>query len=171
MKPQKISGIVCLVVALLYGCSHKTLSFFFDGVPNPEEKKSVLPQAGSAPATAAPTRGYFEHGPYGSRQCEACHEPQTNALIAPKEELCFHCHDLKLNKKVIHGPLASGGCAVCHDPHSSPYRYLLVSDSATFCLYCHDRNEISKTEAHQNPAIQCTVCHDAHMSDKQYLLK
>lgn len=94
-----------------------------------------------------------------------------NALVAPREQLCFRCHEIRMNKKYIHGPLASGGCTACHDPHSSQYRYLLVSESDSFCFYCHDRQTVARVGAHRGVQEQCTTCHDAHMSDKKYLLK
>jgi predicted CXXCH cytochrome family protein len=127
-----------------------------------------------APGGAAGSRraGFREHGPYAAKQCDACHDPgATNALVLPADQLCFQCHDLKLDKKYIHGPLASGGCLVCHDPHSSQYRYLLVSESDGFCLHCHDRKDLSKVGAHADLQESCTTCHDAHMSDSRYLLK
>ena len=166
----------CLAAAVLSGCSsttsYRVLRIFFDGVPNPEEKKAAAAQPGAVPGKAAPSAAFSEHGPYAARLCEACHQKQTNVLIVPKQDLCYRCHDLQLNKKYVHGPLASGGCVVCHDPHSSPYRHLLVAESSTFCLRCHDAGEVSQNPAHQQAGeAQCTDCHDAHMSDHPYLLK
>jgi predicted CXXCH cytochrome family protein len=94
-----------------------------------------------------------------------------NTFVVPREQLCFQCHDLKLDKKYIHGPLASGGCTACHDPHSSKYRYFLLSESDSFCLRCHDRQAIDRIGAHAGVGDECMSCHDAHMSDKKYLLR
>ncbi len=162
--------LLCLWVVLAVGCSYKHLSFFFDGVPNPEKKIQALP---GTQAIAPTTRvQYSEHGPYAAKQCNACHNREmTNNLIVPVEQLCANCHELQLTKKYIHGPLLSGGCLVCHDPHSSPYRYLLKSESDTFCFYCHDQIALPKDDAHSSVTAQCTSCHDAHMSNNKYLLK
>ncbi|HSP05848.1 MAG TPA: cytochrome c3 family protein [Acidobacteriota bacterium] len=167
---------ICIVSACITGCGtttrYKVLNFFFDGVPNPSAPKVVPQRPGAAPVAAAQVAVFTNHGPYAAKLCEACHQRQTNALVLPKDELCYKCHELRLDKKYVHGPLASGGCLVCHDPHSSPYRYLLVSESSSFCVRCHDAGDVSRNPAHQGAAEQqCTDCHDAHMSDKQYLLR
>jgi predicted CXXCH cytochrome family protein len=172
--------IVCglLVAGLsLYGCAPKTrykvLSFFFDGMPNPEMpvKKE---NAGKQNDEMSPMRAvtYRMHGPYAARMCNGCHTPGSNVLILPPDKLCFRCHKLDLSKKYVHGPVAAGGCLKCHDPHGSAYPYFLVADPATFCLRCHDKKDIAKNEAHKGiEGQQCTTCHDAHSSDKEYLLK
>jgi predicted CXXCH cytochrome family protein len=94
-----------------------------------------------------------------------------NALVAPGDELCFRCHDLRLDKPYVHGPLASGGCLVCHDPHRSRYRALLVSASDGFCFHCHEASSLQPIRGHESGGERCTACHDAHMSDRPHLLK
>lgn len=168
----------CLLALLSVGCGaasrHRVLTLFFDGVPPPKAAPPVAGAPGLAPGPAAPARraGGGEHGPYAAKLCTACHEVgAANGLVAPKEELCFRCHELDLNKRFIHGPLASGGCLLCHDPHSSRYRSLLLSESDTFCVRCHDRQDLAKSEGHGEPREACTTCHDGHGSDAKYLLK
>jgi predicted CXXCH cytochrome family protein len=170
------------VVFSLAGCggqaSYKVLSFFFDGVPNPAEKKAVREAGGKAggegtesPAGGKAGRGSV-HGPYAAKMCSGCHDSATRALLLPPRELCYKCHRFRLNKKYIHGPVASGGCIVCHEPHSSGSRFLLVSSQETFCFYCHEKKAIERNNAHKGADMTyCTRCHDAHMSDKKYLLK
>ncbi len=167
----------CLVASVTVGCStatrHEVLTLFFDGVPEPKPA-ATGPEgpAQAAPGPSARSRIAGEHGPFAAKLCGACHQSAaTNALIAPKDELCFVCHQFPREKKYVHGPLAAGGCLACHDPHSSRYRYLLVSEPETFCLQCHDERDLAKDEAHAGPERRCTNCHDAHMSDKRYLLK
>lgn len=176
---MKVGTVVASMVAVALvapGCDpmtrYRVLSFLFDAVPPPQVAKA--PSAKDATGAAAPvTRVTFNaHGPYGAKLCNACHNPGAfNALVLPREELCFKCHEFKLDKKYIHGPLASGGCTACHDPHSSKYRYLLRSESDTFCLYCHDRQAVAANPAHASAEEKCTACHDPHMSDRRYLLR
>jgi predicted CXXCH cytochrome family protein len=171
------AGVLVLALFLLCSCDpmtrYKTLSIFFDGVPNPEEEALQarnVKAGGGRPKQAAAT--YKMHGPYAARLCSACHRVGTNVLVLPIEKLCFNCHVLQLDKKYVHGPVAAGGCKICHDPHGSSFPYLLVSEARNFCLRCHNEKDIAKNEAHQGVAgEECTDCHDAHSSDKAYLLK
>jgi predicted CXXCH cytochrome family protein len=166
------------VAALSLGCNptarHKALTIFFDGVPPPKAAEPPLATT-PTPAVDRPTSrrvGYREHGPYAAKLCGACHDSaSTNALVVPRDELCFRCHELEQDVKYVHGPLASGGCLVCHDPHSSKFAFLLVSESDGFCLGCHDRAALAPIEGHGDPESNCTNCHDAHGSDTKYLLK
>ena len=156
MKFRRVLVWVATGAVLLIGCNatsrYEILSTFFDGVPPPQPatmttagKEAVDPAEAVAAAEFKPR----DHGPYAARLCNACHESAaTNALVVARDQLCFRCHELKLDKKYIHGPLASGGCLSCHDPHGSRYRYLLVSESSNFCLYCHDRQALDKNRAH-----------------------
>lgn len=174
-----VGGLVAL--AFVAGCStakhHRVLSFFFDGVPDPDA--AVV---STAPAVQASVGRQLvrpgEHGPYAAKLCDSCHDSKaTNALVVPADQLCARCHELGATKAYVHGPLASGGCLVCHDPHRSANRFLLVSASDVFCLQCHDRGALSPlgdgagANAHAGEAADCTDCHEAHMSDRRYLLR
>lgn len=177
IKIRTILIACCLTAAFTSACNttktHKILSFFFDGVPEPgKTEEPALRDRRKGSVAAAETRfRYREHGPYAARQCQACHAKATNRLLLPVEELCFQCHALDVRKKYIHGPLASGGCKVCHDPHGSNHPFLLVSEPKEFCLHCHERDAIAQRDVHKGMEEQCTECHDAHSSDKEYLLK
>ena len=172
------AAAACVLAALALGCDvtarQKALTTFFDGVPPPKAAKAP-PATVPAVDTGGPASrqvGYREHGPYAAKLCSACHDAAaTNALVVPKDELCFRCHDLKQTAKYVHGPLASGGCLTCHDPHGSPFGFLLVSESDGFCLSCHDRAAIERIAGHDDPKANCTKCHDAHGSDKNYMPK
>jgi predicted CXXCH cytochrome family protein len=176
MKSLLFVGISLLLLSLAYGCvtksNYKVLSFFFDGVPDPEktvtagemeDRKKAQKNVGNPDASV--------HGPFAARLCVGCHNPGTNRLKKPVDELCSDCHKIQLDKKWIHGPVVSGGCRVCHNPHSSSYRYLLVADSKDFCFYCHTKDDVFRNPVHQGIDSGCTSCHDAHMSDSEYLLK
>jgi predicted CXXCH cytochrome family protein len=177
MKVWAAVACVCVVTVLSIGCDapsrYRVLTFFFDGVPPPRTAgETEGGQAAIVNGVQPRQIGLREHGPYGAKLCTACHESAaTNTFVVPRDQLCFRCHDIRLDKKYIHGPLASGGCTACHDPHSSRYRYLLVSESETFCLHCHDRDAIQRIGAHAGHEEQCTSCHNPHMSDNKYLLR
>jgi predicted CXXCH cytochrome family protein len=164
-----------LLAAVCFGCSattrHKVLTIFFDGVPPLEAAGPEQPGAASS-LSAGRLLARGEHGPYAAKLCGACHEAAaTNALVAPREQLCFRCHALRLDKKYVHGPIASGGCLVCHDAHRSPNAHLLVSDSDSFCFYCHAPRNVESIEGHEGVTGGCTECHDPHASDQQHLLR
>ena len=134
---------------LLFGCEAATrtrvLSFFFDDAPKPEDQKSpaVIAQAGAgtdAKNKDVQPQKAFKHGPFGARLCSACHDPNTNALLLPKNKLCFKCHEVPTKTRRQHGPVASGGCLVCHEPHSGSSEALLVDLEALLdFLKCHSR--------------------------------
>jgi predicted CXXCH cytochrome family protein len=167
----------CAACALCAACSattrHKVLSTLFDGVPplrtaGPEGATPV----GGPQAAALRAEAPRDHGPYAAHLCGACHEAAaTNALVLPKDQLCFKCHELSLNRKFVHGPVVSGGCLVCHDPHSSRNPRLLVSGPGTVCFQCHDARDVARISGHEGVESGCTECHDAHASDQRFLLK
>lgn len=164
-----------LIVAFLTGCEartrYKVLSFFFDGVPDPDKVAALATDRGKEAGGKAPRPLYRGHGPYEARMCDACHLRATNTLSLPIEELCFKCHALDIRKKYLHGPVGVGGCRVCHEPHGSGRPFLLVSEPQKFCFYCHDEKMVSGNEVHKGVDAPCTACHDAHSSDSRFLLK
>jgi predicted CXXCH cytochrome family protein len=166
---------LCVVTFLLCGCetaaNYKTLSFFFDGVPNPDEQPKEWAGIKRDKAGNFPVAQGSSHGPYAAKECGGCHMRGTNTLVEPIERLCLRCHVINLNKKWVHGPLASGGCRFCHLPHNSSNPYLLASGLADPCFACHEEKAIKQKEYHKGTDMKCTRCHDAHMSDRQYLLK
>lgn len=126
----QMTGAALLVAAVLIffpACDanrrYAVLSFLFDGVPKPEsgEPKQARGEE-KRPGADAENKGYFQHGPYAARLCDGCHEPRSNKLLLPKEELCLFCHAMPVNRSTVHGPLAAGGCMVCHDPHGTSPR-------------------------------------------------
>lgn len=177
MRLARLIAWVTVGAAVTVGCSpaarYEFLRILFDGVPAPgraEKLEGDVALGGRKEARRAAV--YGQHGPYVARLCNACHQSAArNALVAPREELCFRCHEFRTQGKYVHGPLASGGCRVCHDPHGSRYRYLLVSEGDRFCLDCHERRSVAAIAGHANVVEGCTVCHDAHMSEHEYLLR
>ncbi len=182
MSYRRVVTCFAATTLLFLGCDtttrYRVLNTIFDGVPTPPipvalDADSGTPEGIKEMALRARRAGYGEHGPYAARMCGACHlSTAANSYVEPLDQLCFRCHDLKLDKKYVHGPLASGGCTVCHDPHSSRYQYLLVSESDTFCFHCHEEKAVWQTEAHADIDGQpCTTCHDPHQSDDPALLR
>lgn len=182
MRIAQVAASLLLAGVLCIGCDassrFRVLSRVFDGVPSPPPPVEVPPEfagreAVKEQALRARRSGYGEHGPYAARMCGACHlSMASNTYVEPLDQLCFRCHDLVLDKKVIHGPIQSGGCTVCHDPHSSRYQYLLVSESDSFCFTCHQEQDVWPLKAHADIDGQpCTTCHDPHQSDRRGLLK
>jgi predicted CXXCH cytochrome family protein len=175
-RPSGARWLLVLAAALTAACDattrHKVLTYFFDGVP-PLESAAPPTAPGQPSLSAASTAlSVQEHGPYAAKLCAACHsESLGNTLVAPADQLCQRCHELKMDARYVHGPLASGGCLVCHDPHSSRTRPLLVSEPEGFCFHCHDRETVLAIPGHGNLQQSCTECHDAHMSNSRYLLK
>jgi len=173
-----VSVLVLLVMAS--GCEPKTqgqykaLSFFFDGVPDPERRAAEelrKEQEGKGSGNRKAKSRQTQHGPFAAKMCDACHRKVTNELVLPIDQLCVKCHSLDLHKKYIHGPVASGGCRVCHSPHGSGYPFLLVAKPEEFCLSCHNKENLNRNEKHAGLIEECSACHDAHSSDDRYFLR
>jgi predicted CXXCH cytochrome family protein len=178
MKVWTAVAGISVVAVLVTGCDatsrYRVLSLFFDGVPPPTVAGEAEDRQAAASASGVQARrvGVREHGPYAAKLCGACHQSAAaNSFVAPREQLCVRCHELKLDKPHVHGPLASGGCMTCHDPHSSQYRSLLVSEFDGFCFRCHDRDAVASVAVHAGMEAECTSCHDPHASDQQFLLR
>lgn len=181
--PMRIRTLVACLALLMSagtGCNtpstHSTLAMFFDGVPPPPPPGPTREELAAAAAAADGARprksGYREHGPYGAKLCTSCHQSTaSNTYVVPREQLCAHCHDFKLDKEFLHGPIASGGCTECHDPHSSQYPHLLVAAPEGFCLRCHEQEEVAGNPVHEDVGDDCLECHDPHQSDSEYLLR
>ncbi len=174
-----VLGIIA-AAALLAGCSadtrYRALSFFFDGVPAPDaaekQQKGAALKGRHSSAAQQGAKRYGEHGPYAAKLCEGCHlRGGSFKLLMPVEELCFQCHNIRIDRKTVHGPLASGGCRVCHEPHGSSYRFLLTSESSVFCVRCHNAADVEQRAVHQDNPAECVECHNAHASDQPFLLK
>jgi predicted CXXCH cytochrome family protein len=175
--------LVPVLAIFVLGCSPRTLSVFFDGVPNPadtipvfadnEQNISGVP-AGQTAATGETDVKYYFHSPYQEKECTSCHKPNSiGQLIEQPPALCFQCHeDFSTTFKNLHAPVEMGECLTCHKPHMADNRFLLIETVGQLCFECHDQDEISRQEQHEHiKDNRCTDCHNPHGSDDQYLLK
>jgi predicted CXXCH cytochrome family protein len=179
--------VVVILMALLIGCSsihsYKTLSFFFDGVPKPENKITThkldsisrtdsTSLAQNLIPTQKPLMNY--HPPYQEKECASCHDKSAmGKFTSPQPELCYQCHDdFKNAYKVLHGPVAGGQCTACHNPHQSEKENLLSRTGQSLCLYCHDSDQIMASETHKGiQDANCTDCHNPHGGENKNNLR
>jgi len=181
-------GLFFIVLLLIYlsGCSsahrYKTLSFFFDGVPN---KSGISNNSSKDSLNSMDSSGIGQnsihksppklnlHSPYQANKCSLCHDQNTmGKLTQALPELCYQCHaDFSSKYKVLHGPVAGGQCTMCHSPHSSVNDHLLIRTGQLLCLYCHDSKQVMKEEVHQEIGdANCTECHNPHGGKERYIL-
>ncbi|GAB4321391.1 MAG: hypothetical protein Kow0059_16090 [Candidatus Sumerlaeia bacterium] len=175
--------IVPLVAAAGLACApttrYQVLSFFFDGVPNPnaqpgnglaqavtlsEFRRTVaaLPKARPRPA---PPKIVSVHRPVAERQCRQCHDLSLGTLdVAPDARLCDNCHhDLRVREGWNHGPINLGTCVPCHKPHESIHPHLLEQPAPDLCLSCHTELVARNASYHQVDNFdQCVSCHNPH---------
>lgn len=183
VRRTTVVGVIGIVLAVTVACSattrYRTLSFFFDGVPNPEAKATdeskprevsdfrrmieSLPER-ETPAPAAPIP-VSVHAPVRDRQCNQCHNMGT-AMTSPAMDvgLCDRCHaEQRLQAGWNHGPINFGTCVPCHQAHDSPYPHLLAEAVPDLCRQCHVEDSTLK-EIHEDVPEEslCTDCHEPH---------
>jgi predicted CXXCH cytochrome family protein len=177
-------GLILLVLFVI-SCNemerHKTLTFFFDGVPPlGQERLEAEPLDVNLPelAQAGQTPVWYVHE--ARKDCHNCHSKRVQRsfssqprLIAPIPKLCYNCHtDFATSAPYVHGPVAVGQCLFCHNPHKSQIKYLLREPEPDLCYECHDINTIELIAAHLPKQLSdCTDCHDPHTSTNEALLK
>lgn len=171
--------IVLLICGIFFSCSvnknYKTLSLFFDGVPNPADtliSDSILDSqlsenadASEIDSTLQETNKIIYHGPYQYKECNSCHDLNSiGNMIIDEPELCYQCHtDYNELYPEIHGPVDGGFCTSCHNPHSSKEPALLVDRVNSLCLFCHKVEELSEFDMHRGgDDFLCTDCHNPH---------
>jgi predicted CXXCH cytochrome family protein len=83
--------------------------------------------------------------------CTSCHEIKTEGettninLTAPKDQLCFTCHD-KSKEDTLHPPYEKGQCITCHDPHTSDFPKQLRAEGNALCFECHAARPAGKAD-------------------------
>ena len=174
-----ILGIV-LVVFICNSCSkdlqYKTLTFFFDGVPDTAiafiQKDSLKIKVDSGNVQNNGLNVLLSdktiHQPYKEHQCDACH--QTGSLVMPQPGLCYQCHeDFAAKFTFLHGPVSGGYCTECHHPHQGE-RKLLKRKGQELCFYCHEKEQVFANEVHAEIGeTMCTECHNPHGGTDKFL--
>lgn len=179
-KVRLTTIFLSLMIILLPGCDsrsrHKTLNFFFTGVPPLEEdvakreEKTAQDVVDKPPGVMLSTHSYFAR-----RMCSKCHQ-QTTAIVSGSDSqtsrepasapgrspdpalildlgICLKCHENPFAAKEslelqTHAPVR---CAVCHVPHQSEYPYLLKSEASEICTMCHMDDNRSGKDFHVAP--------------------
>jgi predicted CXXCH cytochrome family protein len=182
---------VCLLLAgalLWAGCGtpeqrYKTLSFFFDGVPDPVEQARLAEALKSGGSLAGRSVNgqpvmIFTHKPYEQQQCYQCHTGGPGALFRPDvvdvtSSACLKCHQKVTTEfAVMHGPVAAVECLWCHTPHEADNKALLKEHSPGVCLQCHSRELLDpKPPQHMDADASCLDCHFGHGADRHGLLR
>jgi len=178
---RSVRGIACAAGVLVAGASiwsgcsveknYELLSFFFDGVPNPNAPQSTLAGGSGAAMRDSPT--YTVHPPFAEARCDACHKSMFDRT-GIGAEVCQECHAGTQDEfAMMHGPVSVGACLWCHVPHQSAYAHLLKRPERETCTQCH-RSELLNHEVvaeHADETRGCLECHVGHGSDARYLLR
>ncbi len=162
--------------------NYKILSFFFDGVPDPVQQKTVSEDTlrqenGTVAMQVTSTRNnvqYYYHEGIRDKSCDNCHDPDAgNRLSEPQPVVCYNCHDdFSEQYETVHGPVAGGYCTACHNIHRSQNEHLLKYTSPELCLYCHDSQDVFANEVHEDMEdADCRECHNPHGADGEFLLE
>jgi len=158
--------VVCVAAAGWAGCSiekhYKTLTFFFDGVPDPNAPTTGF--TGLFTETARPI--LVVHEPFENNGCNNHHTNFSDlSEFRGNAQVCLSCHeDVTTSHERMHGPVVAQVCLWCHNPHQSPYPHLLRESTPEVCQQCHlpvllertHRDDPSRSE--QN----CLQCHSGH---------
>jgi len=175
-------AVIMLAVACSVEKHYRTLSFFFDGVPDPEAaRRTALPDSLKSAAadtshlgTVSPELSFNFHQPYIEKKCDDCHNRGSmGSLALPMPGLCYQCHkELGVDKTWQHGPSSGGYCTQCHEPHRSKNEKLLKKTGSALCFGCHDSRMLEGGGFHDDPEnSSCTGCHNPHGSENHSLLR
>lgn len=185
---RSIPALFIMVLSIyLSSCSstnqYKFLSFFFDGVPNPDvqaaiQKRDSISRKDSTSLAEnlnidTSPKGSI-HSPYQEKECATCHDQSAMGKFTELQpKLCYQCHeDFSSRYKVLHGPVGGGHCTACHNPHLSENVSLLKRTNQSLCLFCHEQKQVLALEPHQDiESTSCTECHNPHGGDDKYILR
>lgn len=178
----RVVGLLILgSILILAGCGtprgrYRVLSYFFDGVPNPDAPKVVKTINLTSvdlgkPAVAVVSR----HKPFVEGKCDSCHRSDSGMMIefADAYKGCAKCHSTVAFKYPrMHGPVATAACQWCHTPHESYEPALLKGPAIKVCTQCHDQQLLGpKPAQHTDGSTSCITCHHGHGGPEAYFLK
>lgn len=159
--------------AVWCGCTvtkenYATLSFFFDGVPDPSAAI-----AGGDPGDQTIAAAVVVHQPFAEEKCEECHKTQYRPSRNDPRS-CLGCHDKVVGQHAwTHGAVAGGACLWCHSPHESVRKWLLRGPDRKLCMQCHSATMLTgKTvPAHADEKASCLSCHFGHGGESPLMLR
>lgn len=171
------AGVVLALLAVMAwpGCTvtrdnYKTLSKFFDGVPDPDAVILTLPDGGVVTAAA----GMLSiHRPYLEEKCVECHDSGLS-MARNDAAVCLKCHTGKDHEyPYMHGPVAARACLWCHLPHESARKHLLRDADRAMCGMCHAPGLLSASTVpeHADQARGCLECHTGHGGQRPRMLR
>jgi predicted CXXCH cytochrome family protein len=171
------AALALLAAAAWTGCTvtesnYRSLSFFFDGVPDP---RVPLGPDGQPLAPSDPRRSptFVIHVPYAEDNCDACHQGRMR-MSRRDSDVCLKCHEAaRSGHEHMHGPVAAGECLWCHNPHESAYASLMKDTDRRVCTTCHAPGMLhgERVPAHGDPARGCLECHSGHGGSAPFMLK
>jgi predicted CXXCH cytochrome family protein len=178
LRRRSFIAAIFTIATVALGCSvrdnYKTLSFFFDGVPDPNAPVIAAVTASSSdPLDPMARPKMYRHKPYAEQKCNECHTADKKQLITLGNDLCVRCHQDKLKAyPVMHAPVSSGQCMWCHEPHESDQPHLIKTLSSSLCLQCHDRELLpDNNAAHLSEQANCISCHLGHGGTRASMLR
>jgi predicted CXXCH cytochrome family protein len=165
-------AVTLVVMLVVLGCTvtnrnYKVLSFFFDGVPDPNLPAGAVTRVeGGRPVVAV------LHQPYAEERCEVCHRTRYR----PTREdsgVCLECHaKAKGGHAVMHGAVEANACLWCHNPHESSHPALLRDADRKVCGQCHTASMLSsRAPEHHEELRGCLECHSGHGGSSSLMLK
>ncbi len=173
---KSIATLLTLVIVLcVWGSctvtknNYATLSFLFDGVPNPDATAGGPPKPGDSTLATA----VVVHLPFKEEKCEACHKTQYRPS-RNDPSACLTCHKGVADQHAwTHGAVAGGACLWCHAPHESSRKFLLRNPDRKLCMQCHSATMMNGKEvpAHVDEKVGCLECHFGHGGTDAKMLK
>lgn len=166
---------LCIFLLLTFsfltsGCDkytqYKALTFFFTGVPHPDERdelalmddqQSVRRDKAQRGKKDQSTVKVYMHGPFAANQCFLCHETEATVAIGKS----------RVNKK-------KSGATSKRFERTLPGR--LVAPLREICIECHVTKSMKSAYSRDlwihGPvsAGTCTICHSPHSSRHRFML-
>jgi predicted CXXCH cytochrome family protein len=183
--PRRLAGMLLMLLGIvmaagLIGCGtprerYKTLSFFFDGVPDPDAPAKRGSGGDVQQTVFVGKRIVSQHKPFLDNRCAECHNSATGDIqdFSAAYSACIKCHKkVPTERDLMHGPVARAQCKWCHAPHESTEPALLKDTPIKVCTQCHDKQLLgSNPPEHVDGKTSCLQCHFGHGGTARYFLK